>query len=196
MLSAKFQVRWSRVFKAPARRHLSIGFFEGHTENNCSMPKTTTSCRRRPLFRPAQPGILPRSRDILIVPSKLNIGAVAVGEFQRLVLGDGDRDCAPDAGVRQICDRVLHTVHACCPAEPEIAIERGPQTGGLLKVIAQVPFQGPNWALRLVSGARKEDVARKELGIRGEEPHSKIPIEYPPAPPALRVAKFWFEGPA
>src|SRR5271157_186380 len=193
MLSAKFQVRWSRVFKAPARRHLSIGFFEGHTESNCSMRKTTTCCRRRPLFRPAQPGILPRSRDILVVPSKLNIGAVAVGEFQRLVLGDGDRDCAPDAGARQICEWVLHTVHTRCPAEPEIAIERGPQTGGLLKVIAQVPFQGPNWLLRLRIGARKEGVVRKEFGIGSEEPHSKIPIEYPSARPALRVAKLWFE---
>src|SRR5271157_4084211 len=158
------------------------------------MRKTTTSCRRRPLFRPAQPGILPRSRDVLVVPSILNIGPSAVGEFQRLVLGDGDRDGAPDAGARQICERVLYTVHTCCPAEPEIAVERSPHPR--LEVVAQVPFKGPNWALRLVSGARKEGIARKELGVRGEEPHPEVPIEYPFAPPALGIAKFWFEGPA
>src|SRR5271157_1655722 len=158
------------------------------------MRKTTTSCRRRPLFRPAQPGILPRRRDILVVSPKLNIGAVAVGEFQSLVFADWHRDCAPYAGVRLIGDRVLYTVHTCCPAEPEIAIERGPQPL-LLEVVAQVPFEGPNWALRLVSGARKEGVARKEFGIRGEEPHSEVPIEYPFAP-TLGIAKFWFEGPA
>src|SRR5271157_1826616 len=163
---------------------------------NCTIRKTTTCCRRRPLFRPTYPEILPRCRDVLVVAAEPDVGASAVGEFQRLVLGDGDRDCAPDAGVRQICDRVLHTVHACCPAEPEIAIERGPQTGGLLKVIAQVPFQSPNWLLRLRIGARKEGVVRKELGIRGVEPHSEIPIEYPFARPALRIAKFWFEAPA
>src|SRR5271157_2586808 len=158
------------------------------------MRKTTTSCRRRPLFRPAQPGILPRRRDILVVSPKLNIGAVAVGEFQSLVFADWHLDCAPYAGVRLIGDRVLYTVHTCCPAEPEIAIERGPQPL-LLEVVAQVPFEGPNWALRLVSGARKEGVARKEFGIRGEEPHSEVPIEYPFAP-TLGIAKFWFEGPA
>src|SRR5271157_608884 len=190
----RLRLGWSRALKAPARRHLSIGFFEGHTENNCSMRRTTTSCRRRPLFRPAQPGILPRRRDILVVSPKLNIGAVAVGEFQSLVFADWHRDCAPDAGVRLIGDRVLYTVHTCCPAEPEIAIERGPQPL-LLEVVAQVPFEGPNWALRLVSGARKEGVVRKELGIGSEEPHSEVPIEYPFAP-ALGIAKFWFEGPA
>src|SRR5271157_1762 len=191
----RLRLGWSRALKAPARRHLSIGFFEGHTENNCSMRRTTTSCRRRPLFRPAQPGILPRRRDILVVSPKLNIGAVAVGEFQSLVFADWHRDCAPDAGVRLIGDRVLYTVHTCCPAEPEIAIERGPQPL-LLEVVAQVPFEGPNWALRLVSGARKEGVVRKELGIGSEEPHSEVPIEYPFARPALGIAKFWFEGPA
>ena len=39
------------------------------------------------------------------------------------------------------------------------------------------------------------DVARPEVGIGGEEPHSKVSIEYPVAP-ALGIAKFRFETPA
>src|SRR5271157_6016552 len=191
----RLRLGWSRALKAPARRHLSIGFFEGHTENNCSMRRTTTSCRRRPLFRPAQPGILPRRRDILVVPSKPDVGASAVAEFQSLVLGDGNREGAADAGVHLTGGGILYTVLTCCPAEPEITVERRPHTG-LCKVIAQVPFQGPNWLLRLRIGARKEGVVRKEFGIGSEEPHSEVPIEYPFAPPALGIAKFWFEGPA
>src|SRR5271157_3540716 len=190
----RLRLGWSRALKAPARRHLSIGFFEGHTESNCSMRKTTTSCRRRSLFRPAQPGILPRSRDVLVVAAEPDVGAVAVGEFQSLVFGYWHRDCASQPGVHQTGEGILHTVHTRCTAEPKIAIERSPEPR--LEIVAQVPFQSPNWLLRLRPGARKEDVARKELGIRGEEPHSEVPVEYPMAAPALGVAKFWFEGPA
>ena len=44
----------------------------------------------RGLFRSTQPGILPRHRDVLVVPAKPNVGAIVVTELQRLVLAHGD----------------------------------------------------------------------------------------------------------
>jgi hypothetical protein len=109
------------------------------------------------------------------------------------MLRNGDRDCCSDAGVRLFGERILHTVHSCFPPEPEIAVDRGPEPR--FEIVAQVPFNGPNWALRLGPGALKVDIARPEFGIRGEESHSEVPIEYPFALPALGITKFWFEGP-
>ena len=43
-----------------------------------------------PSLRPAQPGILPRGRHVLVVAAKPDISAIAIAEFQRLVLGNGD----------------------------------------------------------------------------------------------------------
>lgn len=42
------------------------------------------------LIRSTQPGILPRHRDVLVVSAKLDVGAIAVAELQRLVLAHGD----------------------------------------------------------------------------------------------------------
>jgi hypothetical protein len=38
----------------------------------------------------AQPGILPRHRDVLVVPAKVDVGAIAVAELQRLMLAHRD----------------------------------------------------------------------------------------------------------
>src|ERR1019366_5411138 len=104
-----------------------------------------------------------------------------------------DRNGTSDAGVRRASEWVLHAIHACAPTEPKIAIERGPEPW--LEVVAQVPFEGPNWVLRLRPGTCIVDVARPEISIRGEEPHSKVPIEHPFAPPAFGIAKLRFKRP-
>jgi len=145
------------------------------------------------LVGPAQPGILPCRRDVLIVAAKPDVVATAVAEFQGLVLGDGDRDCASEAGVGLTGGRVLYAVQTCCPAVPEIAVERKPEPR--LHIVAEVPFEGPNGFLRLGIGARKRSVVREELWIRGEKRDRQVPVEHPVAP-AFGVAKFWFEAPA
>jgi hypothetical protein len=96
------------------------------------------------------------------------------------VPGDGNCDCASDAGVRLLGERILHTVHSRFPTEAEIAVERDPEPR--LEIVAQMAFKGPNWTLRLGPGALKVDIARPEVGIGGEEPHSEVPIEHPFAP--------------
>ena len=73
------------------------------------------------LFGSPQPGILPSNGHVLVVSAKPDIGAVAIAEFQRLVLCDAERDGASDTRVRLFSDRVFYAVHACDSAEPEIA---------------------------------------------------------------------------
>ena len=127
-------------------------------DNRIMCSASQTSIRWRPCHREtideseggaligfSLPGILPRSRDVLIVPSEPDIGAGTVAEFQRLVLGDGGRDCTANARVRLLGEWILHPVHRRFATEPIIAVERDPQTG--LEVVAQVAFKGPNRAL-------------------------------------------------
>jgi hypothetical protein len=42
------------------------------------------------LFQSTQPGILPRNRDVLIVPAVSDVSAIAVAELYRLVLAHRD----------------------------------------------------------------------------------------------------------
>src|SRR5271168_3800571 len=76
---------------------------------------------------------------------------------------------------------------------PEIAVEREPKP--LFHIVTQVSFERDDGFLRLSICAGKECIVRKELGVRGEKPHRRVSIEDPMAP-ALRIAEFWFEGPA
>ena len=82
---------------------------------------------------------------------------------------------------------------ACFSTEPKITVKRGPEAR--LEAVAQVPFKGSNWVLRLGPGACIVDIARPKVGVRGEEPHSKVSIQYPVAP-ALGIAKFRLEPPS
>ena len=47
------------------------------------------------LVRPAQPGILPCRRHILIIPAETNIYAIAITDFYRLVFADRDEAVPP-----------------------------------------------------------------------------------------------------
>ena len=131
----------------------------------------------------AQPRILPGSRDVLVVAAKSNVRAIAIAELQSLMFGDGDGDGASDAGVRLTGKRTWYAVHTRTTTEPEIAVDRCPEPW--LEIVAQVSFKRTNWVLRLGSGAGKVDVARPEIVISGEEPHSEVSIEDPFARPAL-----------
>src|SRR6266498_1866297 len=120
-----------------------------------------------PLFWLTQPGILPRNRDVLVIAAKPDKSAPTVAHFQRLTLGDRDRDSASDTRVSLLGERVLYAVDAGFPAEPEIAVERGPEER--FEVVAQMPFNGPNGTLLLRTRARKKGA------IPGIEPHSCVP---------------------
>src|SRR5277367_3437650 len=146
------------------------------------------------LFGLPHPGVLPRNLDVLIIAAKPDIGAIAVGEFQSLMTGEGDRDGASDARARLTGKWILHAVQTRLSAEPVIAIKRCPEPR--FEVVAQVPLKRTNRILRLGMGARSVHVARKEIGIRGKEPHSRVSVENPIAAPALGIAKFGLEGPA
>ena len=49
------------------------------------------------LIRPANPGILPRGRDVVVISAVPNIGAIAVAEFYGLVSIQRDRRGNSDA---------------------------------------------------------------------------------------------------
>jgi hypothetical protein len=73
------------------------------------------------------PGVLPRNGYILIIAAKPYVGAVTVGEFERLVLSDRDRGGASETGVQLFAKGVFYAVHAPSTTEPEVAIERDPK---------------------------------------------------------------------
>lgn len=50
----------------------------------------TPLCDSKLLVRSSQPGILPRHRNVLIVPAILGVGGVAVGKLETLILVDGN----------------------------------------------------------------------------------------------------------
>jgi hypothetical protein len=58
------------------------------------------------LFGLAQPGILPRGWDILVVAAEPDIDAIIGAEFQGLMLGNGDREGASKTGVRLLANCV------------------------------------------------------------------------------------------
>jgi hypothetical protein len=51
------------------------------------------------LFRPTNPGVLPRDREVLKISFIVDVGASVVIDFQRLVFCDGHRTCHADAGI-------------------------------------------------------------------------------------------------
>src|SRR5579863_941419 len=57
-----------------------------------------------------------------------------------------------------------------------------------------MPFKGADGCLRLRPGAWVEAVVRPEIVVRGEQPHSHVPVEHPFGP-ALRISKLWLEAP-
>ena len=128
-----------------------------------------------PLFRFAQPGVLPSNRDVLVVAAIPYVGAIAVAEFQRLMFRNWDRKCGAKPGICLPRQRVWYAIQAGFPAEPEISVERNPQAG--LEAAAQMTLHSPDWVLRLGAGARIVDVTRPKVGIGGEEPHSEVSIE-------------------
>jgi len=75
------------------------------------------------LVRSPQPGVLPSYRDILEVPTILDIGSVVVAELERLVPRQGNRRGKPNAGIPLKSTRVLHAVEACASSKPVVCID-------------------------------------------------------------------------
>ena len=139
-----------------------------------------------------EPGVLPSHRDVLVIPTVPDVGTVAVAELQRLVPADPYGDGSSDAGVFLLGAGVLDAIQTGLAAQPEIPVKRSPKPR--LHIVAQVSFKCANGFFRLSGHAKVELVARKEFGIRSEEPRCSICIEKP-VPPALRQADFRFESP-
>jgi len=63
----------------------------------------------------------------VVVSAKLDVGATAVAELQRLVLAHGDRGRRSDAGTLLNSQRIFHPVQTCFAAEARIGVERKPK---------------------------------------------------------------------
>ena len=136
---------------------------------------------------------MPGDGDVLVVSAEADVGAVAIAEFQRLMLGDPDGTGGSDTRVRLFGNRVFNAVDAGDSSKPIVAVERDPVAR--LEVVTQVAFEGSDGLLGLGPGAGIVGIARPEIMIGGEEPDSGVAIENPFAE-ALGVAEFRFEGPA
>ena len=109
------------------------------------------------------------------------------------MLGDPDRTGASETRVLPFGKGIFYAVQARASADPEIAVKRDPVSR--LEVVTQVPFEGSHGILRLRPRPRIVGIPRKEIVIRGEEPHSGVAIDNPFAP-ALGIAEFRLEGAA
>src|SRR3954469_4076675 len=120
------------------------------------------------LVWPSQPCVLPCNRRDLKVSSKADVRAATVAEFHRLMfaLWYRDRQCHSNAGVFLQRLGVLNPIDAGPTANPEIAVQRCPQSP--LEVIAKMTLERCDWSLRLRIGAGKESITRKVIRVLGE----------------------------
>src|SRR3974390_1251482 len=133
--------------------------------------------------RPPEPRVLPGNRDVLIIATEANVGAVAVCDLNRLALGKRKRNRRPDARAGLPGLEVANTVDCGNAPPPKITVERGPQPRPakpleLRYVIAQVPLEAANGSLRL--WPRHWDVVIRRIGR--VEPDACIAVEDPIAP--------------
>src|SRR5262245_8556549 len=143
--------------------------------------------------RSAQPGILPADRDVLIISTVTDVGAIVVAQFDRLVPGQGNRGGGPNTRIPLTCRFVYCAIHGCASTKPEIGVKRDPQPG--LEIVAEVSFEGTRYALRLSVRTRGELIMRKELVVCSKKPDSSVSIKNPMAPTS-GIAKLWLESPA
>jgi len=124
---------------------------------------------------------MPGDRDALIIPANPNVGAIAVTEFERLMLvqfeRSGDSDARADLVGRWICD----AVEAAGSPEPEISVQRDP--GPRLPVVTQVTFEGANRALRPTECPGKHLVMVEEVCIGRVEPDPAVGVQQSFPPP-------------
>src|SRR3984957_16932548 len=117
---------------------------------------------------PADPGILPRYRDVLIVPAEQKIDTVAITDFQGLMFAQPVGACHSHTGARLQGFQVLNPVQARDSAKPEVTVEREPQLR--LHIIAQVSLEGADGSLRL----RFRNRNRIGGGVSGEKAQAPI----------------------
>ena len=147
----------------------------------------------RSSFRPANLGILPSQRNVPIVSAVVDVRAVVVTDFRRLMFGDGNRGCGPDARVRLFRFWIWHSVQARLASVPEIPVQRDPQAQ--LEIVAEVPLKRRHRIFGLRSCTWKLLIVREKLRIRCVEPGGSVRIHYP-VPPSLRIPDLGFERPA
>src|SRR6516225_5991015 len=109
------------------------------------------------------------------------------------MLRQWDRSGSTYAGTPLLGGRILYAVYGDFATKPKITIQRNPQAR--LKIVAEVRLKCGNGSFRLGSNARKEWITREILRISGEKPSGRIAVQNEVIP-ALRIAKFRFEGPA
>ena len=72
------------------------------------------------LFRPAEPRVLPGERDVLVIAAEANVGAVAVGNLDRLVLGYGNETVAPMRELVCLVSRLRMLLTAVMPPHQKL----------------------------------------------------------------------------
>jgi hypothetical protein len=138
--------------------------------------------------RPANPRILPADLDGLVISAEANIGAVAVTDFQGLVLGKTLRGRATDARAGLFGGQVLYPIEGGHAAPPEVAVQRHPGTE--LEIVAQMTLQGAD-GLFVLERRPGQVVERRVARV---QPHADIGVEKPFSL-SFRIAKLGFEGP-
>ena len=126
----------------------------------------------------------------MIVAAKTDVGSVAIADLDGLVFSDRKRHRPSNARTCLPSCSIGDTVYCGGAAEPEISVQRSPATL-FGEVIAQVPLEGAYriFRLRFWVGDCEESTVRRV------EPHPYVGIEQS-ITPTLRIAQFWFEGPA
>ncbi len=88
-------------------------------------------------FRPANPGVLPRHRDTLVVAAETHVGSVAVANLDGLMLDQRKRKGPSNARTCLSSGGIGYAVQAGSAAKPEISVQRSPAVQ-LIEVVTQV----------------------------------------------------------
>ena len=148
-------LEWFEILKAspplqsPASYNLnSCGFRCG--EDRTRWP---ISRRRGPLLRPSNPRVLPGHLHSLVVAAEANVGAIAIADLQRLVLGKAPCGGTSDTRAGLFGVEVLYAIQTGQAAPPEIEVQGYPGAG--LKVVALNGLPRTLWAFVLSFTAKR-----------------------------------------
>lgn len=98
-------------------------------------------------LRPVEPSVLPSRLDNLVVAAETNVGAIAVADLQRLVLGKTPSGRCSDTRAGLFCGKIRYAAEARDTAPPEVTVKRCPSAE--LEVAAQMTFQSADRLLCL-----------------------------------------------
>jgi hypothetical protein len=126
-------------------------------------------------FWPANPGIFPSERSVLVVSAEAYVCAIAVADFDGLVFRERNRASGTNPETPLKGHGILDSVQTGLSAEPEVCIQGNPQPR--LEIVTQVPLKCANRLLGLYLAVGEIPIAGEKFGIRREKPGPCIAIQ-------------------